>query len=91
MTKQTETSEWPEPEVEQVKNKIEGIGKTLEEFKKLHPKKTIRVTSIGDTQFMGTCDFRTDRINVSLSAKGLVGKTVTHKFEFGDVTETTYD
>lgn len=52
-------------------------GLTLKEVKeKLGSAWTVRIVSIGDTHFMGTCDFRTDRLNVALSSEGLVKTNV---------------
>lgn len=71
--------------------KPEGIGKTLAEFKALHPNMKIRVTAIGETSFVGTCDYRLDRINVKLSSEGLLSETKIHKLDSGrEFTETVY-
>ncbi len=53
------------------------IGKTLAEVELMH--KHVRVTGAGNVQFMGTCDYRPDRLNVSLAARGLQfeSKTIT--------------
>ena len=61
-------------------NRVDIIGKTLREVKALHS--DVRVTAIGDQSYIGTCDYRPDRLNVKLSHKGLEFEEKRFKFDW---------
>lgn len=61
-------------------NRVDIIGKTLREVKALHS--DVRVTAIGDQSYIGTCDYRPDRLNVKLSPEGLEFEETRAKFDW---------
>lgn len=69
------------------------VGLTLKEVtEKIGSSYDVRVCSIGETQLMGTLDYRTDRVNLDLSSDGMVSKQASIPLSDGTVfTETYFD